>query len=133
MRFVITLLLLTLPALAIPAHRLSLQHVVQEAEWAAQIRVVKVEPISRNNGSGLQFTCVEERVLWGQPPRPLTLIYWESWPHHAPDGKVEAPIWSGSGLERQLTPGSHCLALGRGGGLLRAEPLDQEPRLSRPK
>ena len=134
MRSLILFFLLTIQALAIPAHRLSLEHVVAEAEWAVQIRVVAIEPASGDRGSGLRFTCARERVLWGeQAPKgeKISLLYWESWPQTAPDRKVEAPIWTGSGLERKLAPGDRCLALGRGGALLRAEPLDAEPRFKR--
>ena len=126
------LLLLALPTLAIPAHRLSLPSVVGQAEWVAVAKVLEIEEISDDGGSGLRIKVEIERSIHGQPPTsPATLTYWEGWPAQTPDGKVEAPIWSGSSLERQLNQGDEFLAIGSDTGLDRAEPLDAEAEIKK--
>lgn len=124
------LLALTSLCFAISPHRLSLESVLKSAEWVAVATAVEVEEFHRAGGSGLAITVNLERNLKGRSPAsPVRLVYWEPDPQVDPDGKTEAPIWTGSSLERRLRAGQSFLALGRGLGLSRAEPLEAEERI----
>ena len=129
----LTLLCLTAPLAAIPAHRESLQEVVRGARWVCVVTVLKVEPLGGDNGSGLRLEVQIDRTIYGEAPAsPAHLIYWEAWPAQDPHGKVEAPIWTGSSLERELSVGDQCIAISRhGSGLSRAEPLEAEEEIRR--
>ena len=100
-------------------------------DWVAICQVSKIRPIADNYGSGLTITVRPESTLFG-PAKPadhnLDLHYWEGWPQEV-HGMLEAPIWSGSGQERQLRVGDTFIALVAGRELLRAEPLSQKAKL----
>lgn len=128
------LLFLLLGLLAISPHTLSLEQVLRQADWVAVAGVLSVEPINGKNGSGLRFDLQMERTLWGKPPAVASgMLYWEAWPVQAPDGKVEAPLWTGSTLERKLKPGDRFLAIASGTSLERAELLEKEQEVRRLK
>lgn len=119
--------LLTASTSAISPHRLSLSNVVDQAEWVASARVLSLEALHGNQGSGLSFRVEILQTIDGQAPlSPATLVYWEAWPSRDPDGRTEAPIWSGSGLERRLSQGDEVILISTGSGLSRAEPLEAE-------
>ena len=113
---------------AIAPHRMSLESVVESAEWIGEAELVTLQSRPGEHGSGVELTVRWRRRMHGSTP-PQELLYWEGWPRRCPDGKVEAPLWSGSGLERRLKQGERFIALGRGGALLRAEPLERENQI----
>lgn len=114
------MLLCCCPLLAISPHRLSLTSVLAQADWVGRVEVVRVQPRQGHNGSGLDFEVRVQSTVRGQPPSGA-LHYWEAWPHRSPDGKVEAPIWTGSGLEREVRAGQAVYAFTSGSALLRME------------
>lgn len=130
MRRLLLLLLLT-PALAISPHVESLETVLEWADWVAVARVVEVTKILGDGADGVRLKVEFTRVVQGQPPsNPATLYYMEGWPARMPDGRVEAPLWTGSSLERQLAVGDTFVAIGQGqSSLERAEPLSAEPQI----
>lgn len=125
------LLLLLAPALAISPHVESLSTVLAWADWVAEARVVELTEIHDEGADGVRLKVQLTRAIYGQPPSsPALLYYLEGWPATMPDGKVEAPIWTGSSLERQLSVGDTFLAIGkRESCLSRAEPLSAEPKI----
>jgi hypothetical protein len=120
------------PVLAISPHTLSLAAVLRQADWVAVVRVLEVNEAGGNRGSGLNFKVQVVRVIDGTAPTsPANLLYWEAWPAQDPGGRVEAPIWTGSGLEDQLHVGDEFIAISSGLGLSRAEPLAAEAEVLR--
>lgn len=103
-------------------------------DWAAICQVTEIRPIADNYGSGLTITVRPQSSLFGAGlPRgaadqDLQLYYWEGWPQEF-QGMLEAPIWSGSGQERQLRVGDIFIALVAGRELLRAEPISQRDQI----
>ncbi|MBS2037492.1 hypothetical protein JST97_21060 [bacterium] len=116
--FLVWLCSLSLPG--IPAHRLSLLEVLRRADWVGRVEVLSVRPEKGDYGSGLTFEVRCLSTVRGQPPRS-PIHYWEAWPQQSPDGKMEAPIWTGSSLERKVVPGNTVYALTDGRALLRLE------------
>lgn len=121
MRRLFIFLLCSLPLLAISPHRLSLESVLAQADWVGRVEVLKVQPEGGRHGSGLAIAVRIESTVRGGPAPEGVLHYWEAWPRQSPDGKVEAPIWTGSGLERTVVPGQSVFALTSGSTLLRME------------
>ena len=120
MRRLLIYWLCSLPLLAISPHRLSLESVLDQAEWVGRLEVLGIRPRTGNHGSGLNFEVRILSTIRGQAP-PGALLYWEAWPQQTPDGMLEAPIWTGSGLERKVGAGQSVYALTAGASLLRME------------
>lgn len=118
-RTVAAWILLTATCLAISPHRLSREQVEAEANWVGRLQVISIQHQHRRNADEWEFRCKVVENKRGQAPDKMS--YWESWPSRMPNGKTECPIWTGSGYEHQLEPGSLFLGIGRDGQLLRAE------------
>ncbi|MFN8613551.1 MAG: hypothetical protein U0931_38790 [Vulcanimicrobiota bacterium] len=120
MRRLFLIWLCSLPLLAISPHRLSLEAVMRRADWVGRVEILSIRPATGNHGRGLTFVVRPLSTVRGQPPEG-PLDYWEAWPQQSPDGKLEAPIWTGSGLERRVVSGDTVYALTDGSALLRME------------
>ncbi len=112
-------ILLTASCLAISPHRLSREQVESQANWVSRLQVVSIQHQRRQNADEWKLRCVVLEDKRGHAPSDMS--YWESWPYRMSDGKTLAPIWTGSGFERQLKSGNEFLGIGRDGQLLRAE------------
>lgn len=110
---------LTAACLAISPHRQSREEVEADANWVTRLQVISIEHQRRRNADEWEFRCKVIENKRGQAPSKMS--YWESWPSRMPGGKTECPIWTGSGYEHQLAPGSLFLGIGRDSQLLRAE------------
>lgn len=109
-----------------PFQRLSCHQVVPQAEWIGVALIMYAEPCKAADGRGMNLRLRVERSLRGEAPEGM-LRYWELAP--AFDG-LQPPVWTGSGLERQVCAGETVLVLTKGCDILRVESLDSEKLIS---
>ena len=104
---VLCLVWLCLPAWSISPHRLSLQQVLKAPHRIARVRLLECSDQTAHRGHRWHFRFLD----LADGKKILELDYFESWPYEAPDGKLEAPIYTGSGLEQKARPGEQFQAI----------------------
>lgn len=122
-------------ASAIPPHRLALEQVLSRPCRVMVARLTEKSEVGIPHGNEVKYRCVVVRMIAGAALYGTQRgAYYESWPYHAPDGKVEAPIYSGSGIEHTLAVGGTYVFIVEADHpetVLRVEPEDRLGEINR--